>query len=283
MAFLEIEAVSKSYGTGASRHQVLSDVTLEVEEGEFVAIVGFSGSGKSTLVSLIAGLIEPTSGTIRLRDQVLRGPGPDRGVVFQHYSLLPWMTARENVALAVDKVFGRWPRRRRSRHVERYLELVNLAAAAEKRPHELSGGMRQRVALARSLAMEPAVLLLDEPLSALDALTRASLGEEIERIWSRRRRTVLLITNDVDEAILLADRILPLHPGPGATLGSAFEVHLPRPRRRTVLNRDPEFRRLRGEVLEYLLESRGRRAAGAGARANSPPALAGLPGGGSRN
>ncbi|HEY6556099.1 MAG TPA: ABC transporter ATP-binding protein [Polyangiaceae bacterium] len=256
MSFLELHAVSKSYSEGRGAPAVLRNVSLEIAEHEFVAILGFSGSGKTTLISLIAGLIAPSSGSITLSGAKVRGPGPDRGVVFQNYSLLPWLSAYENVALAVDQTFADWPKARRREHVVQALELVNLGHALDKKPSELSGGMRQRVSVARALAMDPKILLLDEPLSALDALTRASLQQEIERIWAREKKTVVLITNDVDEALLLADRVIPLTPGPNATLGRAFRVTLPRPRERRTLNHDPAFKQLRNEIILYLNELR---------------------------
>lgn len=260
MTFLELANVRKSYSSARGTTRVLHDVSLEIEEHEFVAVLGFSGSGKTTLISLIAGLTQPDSGRIRMAGKPVRGPGPDRGVVFQNYSLLPWLSAYENVLLAVDRVFSDWPRAKRRAHALRYLEMVNLGHALNKKPKELSGGMRQRVSVARALAMDPQVLLLDEPLSALDALTRASLQSEIERIWSQEKKTVLLITNDVDEGLLLADRIVPLTPGPAATFGPSFEISIPRPRDRRTLNHDPEFKRLRNEVIRYLTQVREERA-----------------------
>jgi nitrate/nitrite transport system ATP-binding protein len=277
MAILEMKSVDKGYGSGATRTEVLSGVDLTIEEGEFVAIVGFSGSGKSTLLALLAGLILPDRGSILLDGQEIRGAGPDRGVVFQNYSLLPWLSVRENVALAVNQVFSAWPRARRGAQVERFIDLVGLGPAMDKKPHELSGGMRQRVSVARALAMSPRMLLMDEPLGALDALTRATLQAEIERIWRRDQKTAVLITNDVDEGILLADRIIPLKPGPRATLGPSFPVSLDRPRDRASLNADPEFRRLRNELLGYLSrcrdEGRAARAARGGNRMRRRPAL----------
>lgn len=257
-AFFEMSGVSKSFGDEGSRTEVLSRVDLDIAEGEFVAIVGFSGSGKTTLVSLMAGLLEADEGAIRLMGRDIEGPGPDRGVVFQNYSLLPWLTVRENVLLAIDEVFADQPKQDRMDRVETYIDLVGLTPALEKRPSELSGGMRQRVAVARALAMEPRILLMDEPLGALDALTRATLQDEIEKIWSRDRKTVLMITNSVDEAVLLADRIIPLNPGPRATLGPAFLVDLPRPRERKALNHDPAFRQLRNQISQYLVDIRSR-------------------------
>ncbi len=255
MALIELRDVEKSY----KNHCVLSGVNLEIQEGEFVAILGFSGSGKTTLISLLAGLTQATSGTVTMRGKPIVAPGPERGVVFQNYSLLPWMTTFDNVDLAVSSVHPDWTREKRREHVTRYLEMVNLGHALGKRPSELSGGMRQRVSVARALAMNPEVLLLDEPLSALDALTRASLQDEIVRIWQRDKRTVVLITNDVDEGLLMADRIVPLTPGPNATLGPSFPVHIERPRDRRAMNHDPEFKRLRNEVIRYLSGARAER------------------------
>jgi len=253
MAFLELKGVSKGYTTSGGRTEVLRDINLEIEKGEFVAVVGYSGAGKTTLISMIAGLVRPDTGTITLDGKPITEPGPERGVVFQNYSLLPWMNVRENVQLAVDQIFPNWSRDQRRAHVDKYIAMVNLTPAAHKKPHELSGGMRQRVSVARALAMDPAVLLLDEPLSALDALTRATLQDEIENIWERDQKTVLLITNDVDEGILLADRIIPLSAGPAATLGAAVKVDIPRPRDRKALNHDARFKTIRGRVIHYLL------------------------------
>jgi len=253
LPFLEIDGVSKGFPAAGGRTEVLRQLSLGIQEGEFVAIVGYSGSGKTTLISLLAGLLAPDTGEVRLQGRALSGPGPDRGVVFQNYSLLPWMSVYENVLLAVDQVFPEWSKEQRREHAERYIALVNLTRARNQRPRELSGGMRQRVAVARALAMDPAVLLLDEPLSALDALTRATLQGEIERIWAANKKTVVMITNDVDEGILLADRIVPLSAGPGATFGPAVTVDIERPRDRKALNHDPRFKNLRGEVIDYLL------------------------------
>ena len=261
MAFLELSGIGKSYGEGAERTDVLKDIDLQIDEGEFIAIVGFSGSGKTTLISTIAGLTTPDRGEVRLKGQAVTDPGPDRGVIFQSYSLMPWLTVHGNVALAVDALFRSETKDERGRRVRSAIDMVGLTHAVDRRPAELSGGMRQRVAVARALAMNPEILLMDEPLSALDALTRAKLQDEIEAIWERERKTVVLITNDVDEAILLADRIIPLTPGPGATLGPEFRVTLPRPRDRTAINHDPAFKRLRGAVTEYLVGIAGERAA----------------------
>jgi nitrate/nitrite transport system ATP-binding protein len=219
---------------------VLSDINLAIDENEFVCIVGRSGSGKTTLISLIAGLLEPDRGEILLDGRSIDGPGPDRGVVFQNYSLLPWMNVFENVYLAVDAV------------------APHLAAAMKKVPRELSGGMRQRVAVARGLAMDPKVLLMDEPFSALDALTRATLQEELARIWIETRKTVVMITNDIDEAILLADSIYTLTSGPGATLGPAVRVETPHPRSRSQLIDEPAYQRVRRDTVNVLMSGRKR-------------------------
>jgi nitrate/nitrite transport system ATP-binding protein len=253
--YLELRDVAKGFGPPERRTEVLSQVNLEVARGEFVAIVGRSGSGKTTLISLAAGLLTPDAGTIRVDGRLVREPGPERGVVFQNYSLLPWLSVLENVQLAVDQVNPTWPREKRLECAERYVAMVNLAAARDKRPRELSGGMRQRVAVARALAMNPEILLLDEPLGALDALTRATLQVEIERIWRHDRKTVLLITNDVDEGLLLADRVIVLTAGPQATLGPEFIIDIERPRTHHMLNHDPRMFRLRREICEFLSAS----------------------------
>jgi nitrate/nitrite transport system ATP-binding protein len=271
MTLLALAGVTKGYGEGASRTPVLHDINLEIEEGEFVAVVGFSGSGKTTLISAIAGLIAPDAGTITKNGKPIAGPGPDRGIVFQSYSLMPWLTVHGNVALAVNQVFRDWPREKREAQVRKYVEMVGLGPAAHKRPAELSGGMRQRVAVARALAASPDILLLDEPLSALDALTRANLQDEILRIWEQDRKTVILITNDVDEGLLMADRVIPLKPGPNATFGPEFIVDLPRPRQRTEMNHDPRFKQLRGEITQYLMGVGVDNAVGAGGRAVALP------------
>jgi nitrate/nitrite transport system ATP-binding protein len=254
MSFLEISGLSKGYGEGAQRTEVLRDVNLKVAEGEFIAIVGFSGSGKTTLISALAGLTRPDEGGVIFKGKEVNTPGPERGLVFQSYSLMPWLTVEGNVALAVDSVFRNKPKAERRAIVDKYVAMVGLGHARDRRPAELSGGMRQRVAVARALAMQPEVLLMDEPLSALDALTRAKLQDEFAAISQEEKKTIILVTNDVDEAILLADRIVPLTPGPGATLGREFRVDLPRPRDRAEINADESFIQLRGEITEYLME-----------------------------
>ncbi len=251
MSHLELRNVSKSYGGT----EILSGINLSIEVGEFVALIGFSGSGKTTLMSILAGLVKPDSGEVYMRGAPAGEAGPDRGLVFQSYSLMPWLTVFDNVALAVDTVFARESKQQRHTRTEKYVRMVGLGHAMDRRPAELSGGMRQRVAVARALAINPEFLLLDEPLSALDALTRAKLQDEIESIWREEKKTVVLVTNDVDEALLLADRIIPLNPGPRATLGPEFRVDLPRPRDRKAVNHDARYRQLRAAITQYLLDA----------------------------
>ena len=252
MGILTLENVSKSFGQGAHRADVLKGIDLEVAEGEFLVILGFSGTGKTTLINLMAGLDQPTEGRARFKGAAITGPGPERGVIFQSYSLMPWLTVSGNVGLAVDTVFPGLSRAEKAAKVAHYVDMVGLSHAATRRPAELSGGMRQRVNVARALAMKPELLLLDEPLSALDALTRANLADEIERIRAADGKTCVLITNDVDEAILLADRIVTLTPE--GTLGRSFPVAMPRPRDRAAMNTDAEYKRLRAEVTGYLMD-----------------------------
>jgi nitrate/nitrite transport system ATP-binding protein len=252
---LQLKNIYKSFGEGRQRTEVLHNINLNIQEGEFVAIVGYSGSGKTTLVKLLAGLQQADKGEVLYKGQAIKDPGHERGMVFQNYSLLPWLSVAQNIDLGVAQVFPKWSKAQREAHVMRYISMVNLSHAAHKAPAELSGGMRQRVAVARALAMEPEVLLMDEPLSALDALTRGNLQQEILKIWNENRRTALLITNDVDEGILMADRIIPLNPGPRATLGPAFAIDIERPRDKTQLNHIPEYKRLRNDVITYLLDT----------------------------
>jgi nitrate/nitrite transport system ATP-binding protein len=255
MSYLKIDRVMKSFTNGARTTEVLSDIRLNIEKGEFVSIIGHSGCGKSTLLNLIAGLTQVTTGVIKLEGREVNAPGPDRAVVFQNHSLLPWLTVYDNVKLAVAKVFGA-TRTRAQRHawIMENLDLVQMTHAADKRPGEISGGMRQRVGIARALAMEPKVLLLDEPFGALDALTRAHLQDAVMDIHARLKNTMIMITHDVDEAVLLADRVVMMTNGPAATIGTVLDVALPRPRDRIALATNPEYLRAREAVLRFLYE-----------------------------
>jgi nitrate/nitrite transport system ATP-binding protein len=253
MALLSLKGVSKGYGEPGKRTDVLRNINLEIETGELVAIVGYSGAGKTTLMSMMAGLLRPDSGTMTFDGKPITQPGPERGVVFQNYSLLPWLTVYENVHLAVDQVFPSWSEQKKKEHCEKYIAMVSLTPARDKRPAQLSGGMRQRVSVARALAMEPMMLLMDEPFGALDALTRATLQDELAKISAAANTTMLLITNDVEEAMLLGDRIIPLGAGPNASLGPSFEIAMARPRQRKDLQHDPFFKQLRTNVVDYLL------------------------------
>jgi len=253
LPILSLKNVSKSYvdGSGSSTN-VLDSINLDVAEGEFVAILGFSGAGKTTLINCIAGLIEADDGDVLVKGEACTGPGKDRGLVFQSYSLFPWLSVQANVALAVDAVHKEKSKEERLALVRQKIELVGLDHAMDRKPAQLSGGMRQRVAVARALAMEPEILLMDEPLSALDALTRAKLQDEIERIRKHEKRTIVLVTNDVDEALLLADRVAILTPAPSATIGKIFDVNIERPRAREAMNEDAAYRTLRNTIVGYL-------------------------------
>jgi len=250
-AFLEFSDVAIRFKPGTP--SVLRDVRLQVQQGEYVSIIGHSGCGKSTLLNIVAGLLRATAGGVILDGQEVNDPGPDRAVVFQNHSLLPWLTCRENVRLAVDQVFGgKKTRAERAAWVDENLALVQMIPAADKRPGEISGGMKQRIGIARALAMQPKVLLLDEPFGALDALTRAHLQDQVMAIHARLGTTVLMITHDVDEAVLLSDRIVMMTNGPEATIGQVLDVALPRPRDRLALAQDPVFIAARAEVLQFL-------------------------------
>ena len=254
MAYLKLHNICKTYGQGDNESQVLSNINLTIEEGEFVAIVGFTGSGKTTLVNLINGLLAPTSGEVLFKGNPVSGTSHERGVIFQNYSLLPWLTVEQNVLMAVKEAFPKREKAVWKRKAAYYIEMVNLTPATNKLPKELSGGMRQRVAVARALAMKPDMIIMDEPLGALDALTRGNLQDQILNIWGKDKRTALLITNDVDEGIYMADRIIPLRPGPNATLGPEFKIDLERPRDKTELNDNASFKKTRNAIIEYLMD-----------------------------
>jgi len=257
--YLSVESVGKTFETKKGDFVALRGIDLQIGKGEFVTLIGHSGCGKSTVLNLVAGLIKPTDGTILLADKHVDGPGPDRGVVFQNHSLLPWLTCFENVYLAVERVFEEKKNKLRDR-THAALELVGLSHAEHKYPHEISGGMKQRVGIARALAIEPKVLLLDEPFGALDALTRATLQDELMRIVEKTGATVLMVTHDVDEAVLLSDRVVMMTNGPAATIGDILEVTLPRPRERLALAHDARFMDLRAAVLEFLYEKQAHKA-----------------------
>ncbi len=254
-AFLKVDRVDKSFKRGAVTTHVLKEIDLSIASGEYVSIIGHSGCGKSTLLNLIAGLTPVTSGAVLLEDREVNAPGPERAVVFQNHSLLPWLTVYDNVKMAVDKVFSAL-KSRQERHewTLAMLDLVQMAHARDKRPSEISGGMKQRVGLARALAMEPKVLLLDEPFGALDALTRAHLQDQVMQIHARLGNTVIMITHDVDEAVLLSDRIVMMTNGPAARIGDEISVNLPRPRHRLDCVKDAEYLRCREGVLRFLYE-----------------------------
>jgi nitrate/nitrite transport system ATP-binding protein len=262
--YLSIESVGKVFPAKKGDFAALTGIDLAVRKGEFVTLIGHSGCGKSTLLNLVAGLSKPTEGTILLAGRHVDGPGPDRGVVFQNHSLLPWLTCFENVHLAVERVFGE-SRSRLRRRTHEALELVGLAQAEHQYPHEISGGMKQRVGIARALAMEPKVLLLDEPFGALDALTRATLQDELMRIVENSSATVLMVTHDVDEAVLLSDRVVMMTNGPAARIGEVLAVTLPRPRERLALAHDARFMDLRARVLEFLYQKQAYPAKSSGA------------------
>ena len=257
--FIEIQQAEMVFSTRKGRFHALRDINLTVAKGEFVTLIGHSGCGKSTLLNLIAGLTVPTAGTLLCDNREIAAPGPERAVVFQNHSLLPWLTCIENVQLAVERVFG--AKETKAQLAERSkaaLALVGMDHALSKRPHEISGGMKQRVGIARALAMEPKVLLLDEPFGALDALTRAHLQDELLKIVARTQSTTVMVTHDVDEAVLLSDRIVMMTNGPAATIGEILTVDLERPRNRVELAEDPRYVHCRKEVLDFLYTRHGR-------------------------
>jgi len=254
-AYLKLDHIDKTFQRGATRTEVLKNINLTIAKGEFVSIIGHSGCGKSTLLNLIAGLTTVTSGAVLLENTEVNAPGPERAVVFQNHSLLPWLTVYENVNLAVNKVFsGKKTRAERHDWVMRNLDLVQMAHAKDKRPSEISGGMKQRVGIARALAMEPKILLLDEPFGALDALTRAHLQDAVMEIHARLGSTTIMITHDVDEAVLLSDRIVMMTNGPAARIGEVLDVPIARPRNRLALAADRTYLKSREAVLKFLYE-----------------------------
>jgi nitrate ABC transporter ATP-binding subunit len=250
--FLFIDNLSKVYPTPTGDYVVLDGIDLAVNEGEFVCVIGHSGCGKSTLLDMVAGFRQPTEGAVRLETQTIQAPGPDRMVVFQNYSLLPWLTAYDNIYLGVDSVFSDKPEAVKKRIVMEHLELVGLAEVANKKPSALSGGMKQRVCIARALALRPKVLILDEPFGALDPITREELQEELLKIWQNHQITVLMITHDIDEALFLSDRVVMMTNGPAATIGEIMTVPFARPRVRARMMEDPKFYELRNEALDFL-------------------------------
>ena len=253
--YLKLDLISKTFSRGSTETEVLKEITIGIEKGEYVSIIGHSGCGKSTLLNIVAGLLPVTTGGVLLENREVNDPGPDRAVVFQNHSLLPWLTVYGNVRLAVDKVFaGTKSRAERHAWTMHNLDLVQMAHAKDKRPAEISGGMKQRVGLARALAMEPKVLLLDEPFGALDALTRAHLQDSVMALHQKLGNTVLMITHDVDEAVLLSDRIVMMANGPSAQIGEVLDVPLTRPRKRLSLAADPTYLKCRQRVLEFLYE-----------------------------
>lgn len=250
--FLTIENVSKVYPTKNGPFTVLQNVNLTVQAGEFICVIGHSGCGKSTLLNMVSGFSFPTTGEVQLQGQRITQPGPDRMVVFQNYALLPWRTAFENIYLAVNAVYPNKSQAEKRAIVRENLALVGLSEAADKKPPQLSGGMRQRISIARALAIRPRVLILDEPFGALDAITKEELQEELLKIWNEHRCTVLMITHDIDEALFLADRLVMMTNGPKATIGEVMKIPFPRPRDRVQIMEDPTYYKLRNQALDFL-------------------------------
>lgn len=256
--FIDISQAEMVFNTKKGQFHALREINLGIQKGEFIALIGHSGCGKSTLLNLIAGLLMPTSGGLICDQREIAGPGPERAMVFQNHSLLPWLTCYQNVYLAVERVFGgKESKAQLKQRTQDALDLVNMAHATHKRPNEISGGMKQRVGIARALAMEPKVLLLDEPFGALDALTRAHLQDELLKIVARTKSTVVMVTHDVDEAVLLSDRIVMMTNGPAATIGEVLDVPLARPRNRVELAEDPTYIHCRKAVLDFLYTRHG--------------------------
>lgn len=259
--YVYLENVNMTFTTKKGTFEALKNINLSIKEGEFISIIGHSGCGKSTVLNLIAGLLQPTTGNLFCAGREIHKPGPERAVVFQNHSLLPWLTCFENVHLAVERVFGDESRTKQNERTSAALEMVGLSHAVDKRPSEISGGMKQRVGIARALAMEPKVLLLDEPFGALDALTRASLQDELMKIMAKSGATAVMVTHDVDEAVLLSDRIVMMTNGPAAGIGDILTVDLPKPRNRLALAEDKQYNHIRSEILKFLYERHAKKAA----------------------
>lgn len=259
--YVQLENVDMTFTTKKGTFNALKDINLSIREGEFISIIGHSGCGKSTVLNLIAGLLQPSEGLLFCAGREIAGPGPERAVVFQNHSLLPWLTCYENIYLAVERVFESETSAQLKVRTDAALELVGLSHATDKKPNEISGGMKQRVGIARALAMEPKVLLLDEPFGALDALTRANLQDELMKIMVKSGCTAVMVTHDVDEAVLLSDRVVMMTNGPSATIGEVLEINLPRPRARLALAEDQDYNHLRSEVLRFLYERHAKKAA----------------------
>jgi nitrate ABC transporter ATP-binding subunit len=253
-AYLRLASVSKVFygGSGRADYEALRDVSLAIASGEFISIIGHSGCGKSTLLNIVAGLDQATSGAVTIEGEIVKEPGPDRGIVFQNHSLLPWLTVEQNVEMAIANVFPQMPKADVKASARKHLQKVGLSAHLQKKPSEISGGMKQRVGIARAFAIQPKVLLLDEPFGALDALTRGRMQDDLLAIWESERKTVLMITHDVDEAIYLSDRIILMSNGPAAHIGEVVDVTLPRPRSREKMLDEPEYDRIRKHLLHYL-------------------------------
>ena len=261
-SLVQIENIGMSFATKKGPFIALRDINLQIREGEVVSLIGHSGCGKSTLLNLIAGLTLPTDGALICGGREIAGPGPERAVVFQNHSLLPWLTCFENVYLGVERVFGtKESKSKLKARTMAAIEMVHMAHAADKHPGEISGGMKQRIGIARAFAMEPKILLMDEPFGALDALTRAALQDELIGVMGKTGATVVMVTHDVDEAVLLSDRVVMLTNGPGATIGEILEVNLAKPRNRLALANDAEFIRCRAAILEFLYQKQVKKAA----------------------
>ena len=270
-AFLDISHVDMSFTRNGVTNPVLKDINLSIDSGEYISLIGHSGCGKSTVLNIVAGLLQASSGGVIVEGREVNAPGPDRALVFQNHSLLPWLTVYQNVEIAVDKIFGRSKSAAERREwILHNLDMVSMSHALDRLPSEITGGMKQRVGIARALAMEPKVLLLDEPFGALDALTRAHLQDEVMRIQSELKNTVMMITHDVDEAVLLSDRIVMMTNGPSATIGQILDIELPRPRERLALADDPRYNHYRHEVLSFLYEKQ-RKIEDLGARRATAP------------